>query len=142
MSYSIKEFTVFGDSTGSLVAIEALKDIPFEIRRVYFVYDTAAGAVRGKHSHKTLEQIIFCPSGTCDFILDDGQNKTVVSMNRPNKALYVRGNIWREFTNFSPDCVVMVLASLPYDAGDYIHDYNEFLMGCLNYDSSSGRCSD
>lgn len=137
MSYYIKEFPIFGDETGSLVAIEALKDIPFEIKRVYYVYGTMAHAVRGRHSHKQLEQIIFCPNGACDFILDDGHGKTVVSMDKPNKALYIKGNIWREFTNFSSDCVVMVLASLPYDAGDYIHDYNEFLMSCSNYDPSS-----
>lgn len=72
MSYYIQEFTIHGDESGSLVAIEAGTDIPFEIKRVYYVYGTMAHAVRGRHSHKQLEQIIFCPNGTCDFILDDG----------------------------------------------------------------------
>ena len=127
MEYTVKEFTVFGDETGSLIAIEALKDIPFEIKRVYYVYGTSADVVRGRHSHRQLEQIIFCPMGSCDFILDDGQGKVTIPMNKPNKALYIKGNIWREFTNFSANCVVMVLASMAYDEGDYIRDYEGFL---------------
>ena len=127
MEYGLKEFKVHGDETGSLIAIEALRDIPFEIRRVYYVFGTQANAIRGKHSHRKLEQIIFCPIGSCDFILDDGNSRQCIHMDRPNKGLYIKGNIWREFTNFSPDCVVMVLASFPYDDGDYIKSYNEFL---------------
>lgn len=128
MHYSIMEFKIFGDTSGSLVAIEGQRDIPFEIKRVYYVYGTECHAVRGRHSHKQLEQLIFCPQGTCDFILDDGRARTLVQMDKPNKAIYIKGNIWREFTNFSPDCVVMVLASLYYDEGDYIRDYDEFLL--------------
>ena len=127
MEYRIQEFTEYGDATGSLVAIEGLKDIPFEIKRVYYVYGTSANAIRGRHAHKQLEQIIFCPVGSCDFILDDGREKVRIPMNKPNKALYIKGNIWREFTNFSPNCVVMVLASMGYDEGDYIRDYSVFL---------------
>lgn len=127
MSYALKEFKVFGDKTGSLIAVEALKDIPFEIKRVYYVYGTSAHAVRGHHSHRQLEQIIFCPMGACDFILDDGKKRVTIAMDKPNKALHISGNIWREFTNFSPNCVVMVLASMYYDEGDYIRDYDKFL---------------
>lgn len=127
MGYSLKEFTIHGDDTGSLIAIEALKDIPFKIRRVYYVYNTVAGAIRGRHAHKKLEQVIFCPKGSCDFILDDGLKRVTIKMDAPNKGLYIKGNIWREFTNFSPDCVVMVLASLPYDAKDYVKNYDVFL---------------
>lgn len=127
MEYYTKEFTINGDETGSLIAVEAFKDIPFAIQRVYYVYGTTRYTVRGRHSHKLLEQIIFCPIGSCDFILDNGKTRTIIPMNMPNKALYIKGNIWREFTNFSENCVVMVLASLPYDTKDYIHDYEEFL---------------
>lgn len=127
MGYEIKEFVVYGDDTGSLIAIEAMKDIPFVIKRVYYVYDTVANAVRGRHAHKKLEQVIFCPKGSCDFILDDGKERQTIRMDKPSKGLYIKGNIWREFTNFSPDCIVMVLASLPYDDGDYIRDYREFV---------------
>lgn len=125
--YNVKEFTIHGDDSGSLVAVEALKDIPFDIKRVYYVYGTSANAVRGKHSHRQLEQIIFCPMGSCDFILDNGTERVLVKMDKPNKAIYIKGNIWREFTNFSPNCVVMVLASMYYDEGDYIRDYDAFI---------------
>ena len=136
-SYYIKEFSVHGDASGSLIAIESHKDIPFEIKRVYYVYGTSAHAVRGKHSHKQLEQIIFCPMGGCDFILDNGREKKVIHMDKPNKALYIKGNIWREFTNFSPNCVVMVLASMYYDEGDYIRDYDTFIAEMKNGSPSS-----
>ena len=127
MEYLLKPFTIFGDATGSLIAIEALKDIPFEIKRVYYVYGTAEHAVRGRHAHRELEQVIFCPIGSCDFILDNGKERLTVTMNEPNKGLYLKGNIWREFTNFSTDCVVMVLASRHYDESDYIRNYDQFL---------------
>jgi dTDP-4-dehydrorhamnose 3,5-epimerase-like enzyme len=136
MDYFIKEFAVHGDPSGSLISIESLRDIPFEIKRVYYIYGTSAHAVRGRHSHRQLEQIIFCPMGSCDFILDDSAKKEVITMNEPNKALYIKGNVWREFTNFSPDCVVMVLASMYYDEGDYIRDYNAFLDEVKNASSS------
>ena len=132
MSYELKEFTIHGDEMGSLIVVEAMKDIPFMIKRVYYVYSTARHAIRGRHSHKKLEQVIFCPMGSCDFILDDGKERVTIPMNEPNKGLYIKGNIWREFTNFSEDCVVMVLASEPYDEGDYIRDYNEFCRICEN----------
>lgn len=135
--YEVKEFFVHGDNSGSLVAIESKNDIPFEIKRVYYVYGTSAHAVRGRHAHRQLEQIIFCPMGTCDFILDDGCERVVVAMDKPNKALYIKGNIWREFTNFSPNCVVMVLASMYYDEGDYIRIYDDFIGEVKKNDSSS-----
>ena len=138
MFYSLTDFTVHGDETGSLIAIEGCKDIPFEIKRVYYVYDTSRHAVRGRHSHKQLEQIIFCPAGRCDFILDDGTQRVTVVMDAPHKGLYIKGNIWREFTNFSSDCVVMVLASMAYDEGDYIRNYDEFLAEAKKHDPPTG----
>ncbi|MDR0362653.1 MAG: FdtA/QdtA family cupin domain-containing protein [Planctomycetota bacterium] len=127
MEYRIIDFAEHGDDTGSLVAIEALKDVPFAIKRVYYIYGTTAHAVRGRHAHKTLEQVIFCPVGSCEFTLDDGGERKTIRLQHPNQGLYLRSNIWREFTNFSPDCVVMVLASEQYDEADYIRDYAEFM---------------
>jgi len=125
--YELLEFPVHGDHDGSLVALEKGADFPFEIKRVYYVWGTAANVVRGHHAHKELEQVIVVTSGRCDFTLDNGRERQTVHLERPNEGLYIRGNIWRTFSNFSPDCVVMVLASLHYDESDYIRDYDEFL---------------
>lgn len=127
MDYSVMELKVIGDSNGFLVPVEGGQTIPFVIKRIYYVFGTRADAVRGRHSHKTLEQLVFCPSGSCDFILDDGNTRETVRLDRPNKALHIRANLWREFSNFSPDCVVMVLASDRYDESEYIRDYEQFL---------------
>lgn len=125
--YQLLEFSVHGDHAGSLVALEKGDDFPFEIKRVYYVWGTAHDAVRGHHAHKALEQVIVVTSGSCDFILDNGREKQTVHLDSPTRGLYIKGNIWRTFTNFSPDCVVMVLASVHYDASDYIRSYDEFL---------------
>lgn len=125
--YSLIDLTVRGDSDGKLVAIEAGAGLPFDLKRVYYIWDTEKNALRGKHAHKKLEQLVICTSGSCDFTIDTGQERKTVHLNRPDQALYLNSPLWREFTNFSSDCVVMVLASQPYDTSDYIHDYKEFL---------------
>lgn len=127
MEYELIDFKVRGDERGSLVALEGSSEIPFEIKRVYYIYGTKREVIRGRHSHRKLQQVIFCPQGSCDFILDDGKERQTIHLNRPNCGLYIKSNIWREFTNFSEDCVVMVLASEHYDEADYIRDYNQFL---------------
>lgn len=120
-------FPVHGDHTGSLVALEKSEDFPFEIKRVYYIWGTSKDVVRGHHAHKNLEQVIVCTSGSCDFILDDGTRRETIHLDSPRMGLHIKNNIWREFTNFSPDCVVMVLASEHYNEADYIRDYDEFL---------------
>lgn len=124
--YSILNFPVHGDHSGSLVALEKGEDFPFDIKRVYYVWGTDAHVVRGKHAHRRLEQVVICTSGSCDFILDDGQDRVTVHLDNPTQGLHIKNNIWREFSNFSPDCVVMVLASEHYDDADYIRDYEQF----------------
>ncbi|MDR1952218.1 MAG: FdtA/QdtA family cupin domain-containing protein [Elusimicrobiota bacterium] len=127
MEYKIVELKSFGDKNGSLVALEAEKNIPFEIKRVYYIFGTKKDFVRGKHSHKNLKQYIICVSGSCDFYLDDGDRKEKITLDSPLKAIYIEGNIWREFVNFSKDCVIMVLANQYYNEKEYIKDYEEFL---------------
>ncbi len=127
MDYKIFDMSVYGDERGSLVALESNRDIPFSIKRVYYIYGTDYKTVRGKHAHRKLEQVIICPSGSCDFRLDDGKEQVNVRLDNPHRALYLKNNIWREFTNFSKDCVIMVLASEHYDESDYIKNYDEFL---------------
>lgn len=127
MNYQLLDFPVHGDHTGNLVALESGQHLPFDLKRVYYIWGTAKNAVRGKHAHKNLEQVIICLAGECDFILDDGKNRETVHLSIRNQGLYIKHNIWREFTNFTPDCVLMVLASEHYDAADYVRDYTEFL---------------
>ena len=120
-------FQQHGDDRGMLVALEEFEDIPFEVKRVYYMYDTKEGVRRGFHAHKKLEQILICIHGSCDVLLDNGKQKKIVSLEKPYEGLYVPNNMWREMYNFSPDAVLMVLASEHYIEADYIRDYDEFL---------------
>ena len=129
MHYEILEFAVKGNHSGNLVALEKGADFPFEIKRVYYTWGTDKNIVRGRHAHKNLEQVVVCTAGSCDFILDNGSQKETINLSSPSKGLYIKQNVWREFTNFSADCVVMVLASEHYDETDYIRDYDAFLQG-------------
>ena len=120
-------FQQHGDERGQLVALEEFKDIPFEIKRVYYMYDTGEGIHRGFHAHKTLKQILICIHGSCKVLRDNGQEKKIVSLEKPYEGLYISHNMWREMYDFSPDAVLMVLASEYYDESDYIRDYDQFL---------------
>lgn len=120
-------FQPHGDERGQLVALEEYKDIPFRIKRVYYMYDTVPGVVRGHHAHKSLEQILVCIHGSCKVKLDNGKETKVIPLERPYEGLYISNDIWREMYDFSPDAVLMVLASEIYDESDYIRDYDEFI---------------
>lgn len=120
-------FQPHGDDRGQLIALEELKDIPFRIKRVYYMYDTKDGVIRGKHAHKSLKQILVCIHGSCKVLLDDGKEKKIVPLERPYEGLYIGSNMWREMYDFSPDAVLMVLASEKYDEKDYIRKYDEFV---------------
>ena len=120
-------FQQHGDERGQLVALEENKDIPFEIKRVYYMYDTVEGVSRGHHAHKSLEQILICIHGSCKILLDNGTEKNIVPLERPYEGLYVSNAMWREMYDFSPDAVIMVLASDYYREEDYIRNYDEFL---------------
>ena len=125
--YTVVDVTVHGDHAGNLVALEKGKEFLFEVKRVYYIWGTEKNAVRGRHAHKKLEQLIVCLSGSCDFILDDGTNRVAYKLNTPTKGIYIKSKVWREFTNFTRDCIVMVLASEQYDESDYIRNYDDFL---------------
>lgn len=120
-------FQPHGDDRGQLISLEEFKDIPFQIKRVYYMYETAEGIVRGCHAHRKLEQILICIHGNCKIKLDNGMETKVVPLEKPYEGLYVSGNMWREMYDFSSDAVLMVLASELYDESDYIRDYQEFL---------------
>lgn len=120
-------FQQHGDERGMLVALEEFKDIPFEIKRVYYMYHTKEGVRRGFHAHKELEQILICIHGSCKVLLDNGEEKKVVSLEKPYEGLYISNDMWREMYDFSEDAVLMVLASEYYNENDYIRNYDEFL---------------
>ncbi len=124
--YKIFNFGVKGDSRGSLIPVEGNNDIPFDIKRIYYVFGTQKNIVRGCHSHNKTKEIAVCISGSCDFSLDDGMDRIIVHLDDPSKGLYLQNNIWREYFNCSEDCIVLVLASECYDESDYIRDYDEF----------------
>jgi dTDP-4-dehydrorhamnose 3,5-epimerase-like enzyme len=117
------------DARGNLTFIEGSRHIPFDIRRVYYLYDVPGGAERGGHAHKDLHQLIVAMSGSFDVILDDGTEKKRVHLNRSYYGLYVCPMIWREIDNFSSGSVCMVLASNLYDEEDYYREYQDFLAG-------------
>lgn len=120
-------FETRGDERGSLIALEAYKRIPFDIKRVYYIFDTKHGVSRGFHAHKALKQVAVCVSGSCRMVLDNGQKKEEILLDSPNKGLLIEGLIWREMHDFSEGCVLLVLASEYYDEADYIRNYQEFL---------------
>lgn len=122
-------FESLGDERGGLVALElgTGKTIPFEVRRVYYIHRTEDGVSRGFHAHRNLEQVAICVSGKCRIVLDDGKRREETWLDSPLKGLVIGNDTWRELHDFSPDCVVLVLASKHYDESDYIRNYDEFL---------------
>ena len=113
--------------SGNITALENKKSIPFDINRVYYLYDVPSNEERGGHAHYELEQFIIAVSGSFDIILNDGITEKIVTLNRPDKALHVVPGLWREINNFSGGSICLVLASIKYDQNDYIRNYNDFL---------------
>lgn len=116
-----------GARQGSLTYVQGEKNIPFNIERIYYLYDVPGGAERAGHAHKKLQQIMISVSGSFDVLLDDGQNKKHVFLSRPYFGLYIPRLVWRELVNFSSGSVCLVLASLPYDKDDYLSEYESFI---------------
>lgn len=121
------ELPKFEDERGCMVSIESQRSLPFDVKRVYYIFATKAGVSRGFHSHLNLQQLAVCVSGKCRMILDDGKKRESVWLDRPSKGLVLGNNTWREMHDFSEDCVLLVLASEHYDESDYIRDYDSFL---------------
>ena len=112
---------------GNLTVVENHLSIPFDIQRVYYLYDVPGGEERGGHAHKKLQQFIIAVSGSFDVVLDDGHEKRTISLNRPYNGLHICPGIWRELNNFSSGAVCLVLASEHYDEADYIREYSDFV---------------
>jgi hypothetical protein len=123
---SIVHLPKIHNAAGNLTPLENLKNIPFEIKRVYYLYDVPGGAERGGHGHKNLQQFIIALSGSFDVLIDDGTNKKVVHLDRPYIGLHINPGIWRELLNFSSGAICLVLASEKYDELDYLRNYETF----------------
>jgi dTDP-4-dehydrorhamnose 3,5-epimerase-like enzyme len=115
-----------GDERGSLVALETYKTVPFDVKRVYYIFGTKPGVSRGFHAHRALQQLAVCVTGTFRMVLDDGHQREDVWLDSPTKGLLIGDLVWREMHDFSPDCVLLVLASEFYNEADYIRSYDEF----------------
>jgi hypothetical protein len=124
---TIVSLNVAKNRAGNLSSVENLNNIPFEIKRIYYIYDVPGGSDRGGHAHKDLEQFVIAVSGAFDVLLDDGINKTIFRLDRPNNALHIKKGIWRETRNFTSGSICMVIASNEYDLNDYIYDYETFI---------------
>ena len=129
------DLPIIHEPRGNLSFIEGMRHVPFEIKRVYYLYDVPGGAERGGHAHKGLHQLIVAMSGSFDVILDDGTQKKRFHLNRSYHGLYVCPMIWRELDNFSSGSVCLVLASNLYDESDYYRDYQEYLIGLKHLNS-------
>jgi dTDP-4-dehydrorhamnose 3,5-epimerase-like enzyme len=125
-SCNVVELTKVHNPAGNITIIQNGDHQPFNIRRVYYLYDVPSGSERGGHAHRELYQLIVAAAGAFDVILDDGRNKKIVSLNNPNFGLLVVPGIWREIVNFSSGAICLVMASHKYDAEDYIRNYEEF----------------
>ena len=129
------DLTILGDDRGSLISLEQHKNIPFNVKRVYYIFDTKKDVSRGFHAHRNLQQLAICVKGQCRFILDNGTDQESIWLKSPTQGLYIGKNIWREMHDFSENCVLLVLASDFYYEQDYIRQYADFLLMVKNHDS-------
>ena len=123
---SVIDVSKIHNEAGNITVVENGENIPFEVKRIYYLYDVPSGETRGGHAHYKLEQYIVAASGSFDVILDDGINKRRISLNRPNLALHIVPGLWREIDNFSSGAICMVLASQSFREQDYIRNYKKF----------------
>jgi dTDP-4-dehydrorhamnose 3,5-epimerase-like enzyme len=131
MKVSIITLPKISDRRGSLSVIEEQRHIPFDIQRVFYLYDIATGESRGGHAHKDCHQFLIALNGSFDVLVDDGETKETISLTEPHKGLHILPMIWAEELNFSPGAICLVLASLPYAESDYIRSYSDFLKARL-----------
>ena len=125
-NYSVIQISSVSNNSGQLYVLEKQDMLPFQIKRVYYITNVAKKTIRGKHAHKQLKQLMMCVGGSCDIMLDDGKEKTKVTLDNPGKLLYIQPCMWREIINFSDNATLIVFASAEYDEKDYIRNYGDF----------------
>lgn len=125
--WPVRRLRAFHDGRGSLVALQRSADIPFAVERVYFIYASTPGAARGFHAHRQLRKMAMCVTGSCTITLDDGRERGEIRPSEPDQGLVIEPLVWMEVRDFSPGCVLLMLASHGYDETDYLRDYDEFV---------------
>ncbi len=135
----IMNISKINDPRGNLSFVENGRPVTFVIRRVYWIYDVPGGEVRGGYAYKELQEFFIAISGSCDVVLNDGQNTKVVTLNRSYFGLYVPNMIWRRLENFSTNAVCLILASMPYTEEDYVRDFKIFQKGKMKERDDNGR---
>jgi dTDP-4-dehydrorhamnose 3,5-epimerase-like enzyme len=126
MQIKLIPLQIHGDDRGSLIALEEKKNIPFDVKRIYYLFGTKKDVRRGFHAHRELTQLVIAVRGSCRFLLDDGSEKITLLLDNSAQGLLINSCIWREMYDFSEDCVLLVLADKLYDEDDYIRDYDRF----------------
>ncbi len=127
MNYQMLQLPTFGGDLGYLVPIEKGEQFPFDVKRVFYVWGAPGELTRGKHAHRRVEQVAICLAGSCDFTLNDGHSVVTVHLNSPQLGVHIGTYIWGEFSNCSPDCILLVIASDYFDESEYIRDYDQFI---------------
>jgi len=127
MNYKILDFNVFGDSNGHLISCQNLVNCPFDVKRVFWIYDTKPKVVRGSHANRNSEFLLVAINGSCKIKIDNGEKQEVVSLDNPHTALYLNKMMWKEMYDFSYNATLLVLTNTLYDETEYIRDYNEYL---------------
>jgi len=125
---TVRELSKIHNRAGNITPLTANIHVPFNIERVYYLYDVPGGSVRGGHAHIELEELLVAASGSFDVLLDDGINRKIVNLNRPYYGLYVTSGIWRELINFSSGAICLAIAATKYSEADYIRNYDEFKL--------------
>ncbi len=134
------EFQDRGDERGQLIVVEGAQDIPFDIRRTFYIYGSDATVVRGKHANRRTEFVLINVAGSSKVkVLDGAGNETIFCLNRPNTGIYLPNMVWKEMYDFSPDSVLLVLASEHYDAAEYIRDYDEYVKEISSFSNESAN---
>lgn len=125
--YKELEFSQLGDVRGEMIVAECKKEIPFDIKRIFYMYDTKGDIVRGKHANRNSEFVFINVKGKCTILLDDGFEKKEVVLDKPNVGIYLDKMMWKDMYNFSEDAILLVLSNCVYDTNEYIRDYEEYL---------------
>ncbi|SDM69851.1 FdtA/QdtA family cupin domain-containing protein [Bacillus sp. OK048] len=126
--YEILEFPQLGDERGQLVVVEELKEIPFEMKRIFYIYGTKGDVARGQHANRRSQFVLINLMGSCKVMVDDGQMNEVIVLNKPHTGVYLNSMVWKEMFDFSSESILLVLASELYDRSEYINDYDKFVQ--------------
>jgi len=127
MDYKILDFNIIGDQRGLLISFEENNNIPFDIKRVFYIFDTKGDVIRGAHSNKNSNFLLIAINGSCKVKIDNGSEQVEFLLNRPDKGLFIKNNVWKEMYEFSYNAILMVLSNQYYNENEYIRNYDEFL---------------